>query len=372
MAGTSLNHTGQNLEAMYKPLNRNNREIRLLVLEDAIKTEDRTSTILKCRFKYTSLPPRVSHWLHPKNWFRPRYHALSYVWGDSTPTHHIEINNRMIKITRNLADALLAIWNSTKYRLIWADAFCINQQDDFYQRAISLKMTNDRQDNMESYFHALCGGFCSDEAIKAVDLLYSRPYWSRMWIVQELAKASSTTFLCGQDKLDNLELGVLAAWIFNLISEGKTFLTQNPVFFECFRSLTSGNEGMKIICAILCYYKRPEFLSIVRKTKKHESKPLLKLLHLNFRSRNCLHSSERRDSPFALVGLASDTINMGVSADYTQPAIYVFYEFTRKLIFNGHSEVICLACHEKSLEGIPSWVPDWSKGEPIEMSSFGD
>lgn len=62
---------------------------------------------------------------------RPSYEALSYVWGgspsESSPT--ITIDGAVIKITRNLHAALIALRRDDKYRTLWIDALCINQKD---------------------------------------------------------------------------------------------------------------------------------------------------------------------------------------------------------------------------------------------------
>lgn len=61
----------------------------------------------------------------------PEYHALSYVWGDASITTDILVNSKTFSTTTNLVAALrtLALHLNGKV-LIWADAICINQQDD--------------------------------------------------------------------------------------------------------------------------------------------------------------------------------------------------------------------------------------------------
>jgi hypothetical protein len=70
-----------------------------------------------------------------------RYEALSWCWGTkkSTAKIHIRTNrgftdaSRYItlvrKIQSNLADALKALRHSTKIRVLWIDALCINQDE---------------------------------------------------------------------------------------------------------------------------------------------------------------------------------------------------------------------------------------------------
>ena len=58
------------------------------------------------------------------------YEAISYVWGDATNTVIILCNGLRVPITVSLADALRNFRHTSKPRVLWADALCINQKDD--------------------------------------------------------------------------------------------------------------------------------------------------------------------------------------------------------------------------------------------------
>lgn len=63
------------------------------------------------------------------------YEALSYVWGDPTPTKSIKClegsHNGIMGITANLARVLIAFRLIDHPRSICVDALCINQRMDF-------------------------------------------------------------------------------------------------------------------------------------------------------------------------------------------------------------------------------------------------
>lgn len=85
---------------------------RLLILEPGSFKE-----ALKCRLKGV-----VHLEEHP-------YEALSYFWGKS-PGRIIEsFSGKIIQITANLEAALRRIRHTTKSRLLWVDAICIDQSD---------------------------------------------------------------------------------------------------------------------------------------------------------------------------------------------------------------------------------------------------
>lgn len=61
------------------------------------------------------------------------YEAISYVWGDSTKSHRLVLQDGMtLKITKSLYNALRSIRHSNVEdgaRALWADGVCINQED---------------------------------------------------------------------------------------------------------------------------------------------------------------------------------------------------------------------------------------------------
>jgi hypothetical protein len=60
------------------------------------------------------------------------YEALSYMWSDSDPTVNILLDGKKVLIRPNLAYALAAL-RTSKPRVLWIDALCINQEN-FYER----------------------------------------------------------------------------------------------------------------------------------------------------------------------------------------------------------------------------------------------
>ncbi|KAM0335600.1 hypothetical protein ACHAQA_000648 [Verticillium albo-atrum] len=64
------------------------------------------------------------------------YRALSYVWGDPEETSEVTINGKQSVFTQNLTDALrqlresMYVHKTLKVLPLWADAVCINQDDN--------------------------------------------------------------------------------------------------------------------------------------------------------------------------------------------------------------------------------------------------
>ena len=58
---------------------------------------------------------------------RTSYRALSYTWSQDAPHSSIQIHDKIIKIRKNLRDALRAIRDENSDCWLWIDAVCINQ-----------------------------------------------------------------------------------------------------------------------------------------------------------------------------------------------------------------------------------------------------
>lgn len=59
----------------------------------------------------------------------PEYEALSYVWGDPSVTKAIKLDGISFQVTENLESALRHLRHPSKDRVFWIDAICINQRD---------------------------------------------------------------------------------------------------------------------------------------------------------------------------------------------------------------------------------------------------
>jgi len=59
----------------------------------------------------------------------PEYHALSYTWGDPTPTELVLLDGKYLGITANCASALRRLMRGKGGMLIWVDSICINQAE---------------------------------------------------------------------------------------------------------------------------------------------------------------------------------------------------------------------------------------------------
>jgi hypothetical protein len=58
------------------------------------------------------------------------FEALSYAWGSQEKPHYIELDEGSLPITDSLFKALVRLRLPRRARVLWADAICINQENN--------------------------------------------------------------------------------------------------------------------------------------------------------------------------------------------------------------------------------------------------
>jgi Heterokaryon incompatibility protein (HET) len=154
------------------------------------------------------------------------YEALSYYWGEvSGPIPPLRIHDRgdvqTIPLTRNLRSALRHLRFENSTRRLWVDAICINQEDKkeksfqipymgrIYSQArnVCVWLGDPSSDSdlafklIESILQLsdldhLIDDKCTDDWA-ALSSLMKRDWFSRRWVVQEIAFARTATVHCG-------------------------------------------------------------------------------------------------------------------------------------------------------------------------------
>jgi hypothetical protein len=148
------------------------------------------------------------------------FDALSYTWGGSDDAQVITCNGVRLPITKNLSEALLALRHTeTSIQYIWVDAICINQSDDqeksqqvrnmlmIYQKAAKviawLGPAHKDLSNLSDASALLVTEPCRESAfdvqsvMTGLSYLYTRPWFQRIWIQQEIFAARRLVFRCG-------------------------------------------------------------------------------------------------------------------------------------------------------------------------------
>ncbi|KAJ4983509.1 heterokaryon incompatibility protein [Stagonosporopsis vannaccii] len=195
-----------------------------------------------------------------------RYEALSYVWGDAHLTTEIDCDGQKMHVTKNLADALQAFRHESLVRILWADALCINQRDTrereqqvklmglIYWKAFCVRVWLGEDDVDEdvhrarhairvikelAHIHLTAIGSTAEEYQvyrdrvfeepdhidesdwTSLDFLLNRPWFQRVWVVQELGLARNAVFHCGERYFTRNELQDFMA----VLNKSRLYLT---------------------------------------------------------------------------------------------------------------------------------------------------
>ncbi|KAH7405636.1 heterokaryon incompatibility protein-domain-containing protein [Phaeosphaeria sp. MPI-PUGE-AT-0046c] len=148
------------------------------------------------------------------------YEALSYAWGSTVYSKSIICNDVHVGITENLYHALKVLRPiSNGRRYIWIDALCINQWDPversqqvqnmlvIYQNArkVIAWLGPAHQHTLDVLTAAAASASKKwleksediSNVLKGLDDLYSRPWFKRMWVQQEIRAARELVLYCG-------------------------------------------------------------------------------------------------------------------------------------------------------------------------------
>lgn len=281
----------------------------------------------------------------------PSYSALSYCWGAADQTREISLNGLSLRVTKNLEAALRQLRRKDEGVLLWVDALCINQSDDqekaeqvgkmgqIFQRAASVVAwigPQQEDSDLAMDWVARAGDHTLDLEDpmheKHLDLktallrLFDLPYWSRIWIVQELVRARTLVYQCGSASVTEGQLRAAVNTLRDLKYEfwDQCRNPQNAVMLRTYAGL-------------------PPLIFLLRTFRHFEA-------------------SLGQDKIFALLGLARDV--RALRPDYASPCEATYTAFARALIDAGYVEILSL-CEARRLGGgdlrLPSWVPDWSR-----------
>jgi len=182
------------MKYVYEPLDKVPGAIRVLALQPAPHLDAPIQG---------SLEP-VTHRTFP-------YIAISYVWGNPTITNWISLAGYEHGVGSNVFNVLRSVRSKSRTLFLWIDAICINQEN--------IQERNTQVQNMANIYRNASevigwlgnktldfdAGFCllkiliagsshqylEDKAYEtswdALVRLLDRPYWTRVWILQETA-----------------------------------------------------------------------------------------------------------------------------------------------------------------------------------------
>ena len=337
----------------------NETSIRLLRLLPGERNSD-----IRCRLEFADINNL------------PKFGGISYTWGDPADKEKIICDEGDLFVPSNLVDALRVLRKEKDALLLWGDAACIDQSNvserghqvnlmgKVFAGAervhIWLGQSNGDAEEAFGCIHDILeidksvpyGSRDTVEGTKALKAFYdnipgtrwnafarltARPWFTRIWVIQEVGLAPEATVMCGE-----LEIN----W--NLLVEASKFLS-SWLLGERLDFL----DGLGYISNISRVYERRSykttFIYILDKAREQ-------------------NSSDPRDKVFALLGHPSAKRKSGngtiVQADYSKTTAEVYQELAVELMRDhGNlytlSAVVHLSVGLTEENATASWVPQW-------------
>lgn len=277
------------------------------------------------------------------------YRALSYVWGvtnwDRPMTQEpivIEAptGQHILPLTPNLANALHHVRSASKPIRLWVDALCINQSD-LTERAQQVElMTSIYREATEVLIwlggeteHSILGMRIVEEMCRgnansqssSLDLppdilrpalcdILDRPYFKRLWVVQEAALARVITMICGQS---HFTWQSTAANVVSLVRHFK-MAAISPRFIDAGLADVELGDFLQLLESQLT--NGPDAHTWARRTRKPD------LLSSAYLLRN-RQTTDPRDRIYSLLGLVDEETATELRPDYTFPVEDLFAKF---------------------------------------------
>jgi hypothetical protein len=362
---------------VYRPLDNTKNEIRLLRIAPSLQVD----SVINGTLDHVPIDHHSS------------YEALSYTWADdradaeydsdSEEDHCIILEGHYFPVASNLFAGLRQLRLPSEERRFWVDAICINQSDlverseqvsimktiyvgatrvvswigEEYgnsRAAFKLLHTLPQYGAMEKWYQAKYG--VGDDAVtdpeatavvEAVLHLFRRRYWSRVWVLQELAFAKDITVACGPDSINWATLQTNCA----IFKEGEHFID-----FK-FGGTHIGHHIFDLRMA------GPNTMERFVQAGDHEL-PTLGTLLAKHRHK---FATDPRDKVYSLLGMASNVTPQNFTVDYrlTISEIYLttalfLLQNEQTLSFLGENKPPLPIPPSPSSNPLPTWVPDWT------------
>jgi hypothetical protein len=375
----------------YVPLDPVAKEIRLIVLH---ASEDPNETV-KIHLAHAPMKTDVG------------YQAISYTWGKNEATKDIIVTGQLFAVTESLERFLRVIRGPKNPVVLWIDAICIDQSNIFERdrqlprmaaiydtAAFVLASLGDMDKDAELAMRLIpklqmpmlrwkeeekrwdvgaAGEFSQGELARLCLATYrflTRPYFRRVWILQEIAWATNPVAICGSDRGFSFDEMDHAARNLQDLIEYDSELAEimqkaagesQPVQLDdldyirkmwYFRHIMSSGNGTAVMYAQV----NMDFLGV--------SPACAGLLESLILARGS-QATEPLDKLFGLWNLAADGKGLDFEMTYTDSLPVSFTKCARAWMLQHKSlDIIAAAeCDPRSAEfyeSAPSWCPDWS------------
>lgn len=316
----------------------------------------------------------------------PSYQAVSYAWGTEPPSNHIICDNARYAVNPNLLAGLRSILTALEPGWLWVDTITINQSDDvekaeqvalmsvIFSKAerviIWLGPAYEKSDLAMEHVAgcaALIDGLEFDPTLLRCDTaelgfpgadeqvwpafqrLFARPWFKRLWVVQEAVLARDLVVVCGEKSAAYSDIRILIQAFDNIDRHGDS------------QHLVGKLEGL----TKAFYCLRCDMLKLIEELRSGEKAPMgLDIVMLIDFSRN-QQATQPVDRVYAVLGLMSEQLRSRIPVHYDPDSrrkywrTYVhLFKTLVDMYADGAFYLTSVFITGRRTAELPSWCPD--------------
>lgn len=345
--------------ALYSPLEAARHEIRVLDLFPC----DRSDAAIECRLRVVSLDNN------------PDFDALSWCWGIDHMSGRLRVNDHDFRCSPNLEIALRHFRSTDSPKTYWVDAVCINQTDldekavqitlmgvvysqaqtvrawlgePEYDSDKAIEVIKQLQRHRRFRGLEILGGPVNDEHIKAFIKLLQRPWWTRIWVVQEVSLAQKAILYCGEASFVFEDFHKILRDITIEKAERVSAIASGDFFVQM------ENDRLAIEDALFEVLRKSlgPFAWITSRLGATRREPFVALLTMLGLGE--LNATDLRDKVYGCLGMLPE-LTSSLQIDYRAPVAQVYTFATFCLIH--HLQTLHALCYFQSatMQDLPSW-----------------
>ncbi|KAB2568678.1 Heterokaryon incompatibility protein 6 [Lasiodiplodia theobromae] len=414
MTSTSDTEDEENFPFEYQPIDTSNNEIRVIYLQALEHPQDPADEpVIRCTLENARLGRGLRYTALSYVWGDPNITKPILVNGRPFPAT-INLETALRQLASELRDQY-----STKEMCLWVDAICINQSDQaektqqvslmgqIFARASSVRVwlgpSHDHSSlafqtlrnltemryaeplqhvdswpsfrfssadtfeiavrkSLDGILYFLCSTDDRAAAIKlsAIFSLLDRPWFRRVWVLQEVALSSKAFLACGPDAMEWEDLWT-ACWILMGVRDYlQAVMPQGQRSTVAATTLTRKLGGVVTVGYPWVRGQQPLLLLLSMLATDTDAAPL--------------EASDERDFVYGLLGLANDAAYLDIRPHYSKGWREIRVEVARKCLMYYGLDMLSFCGLDSGKDftaASPSWAPDWASGDLPRPLSIG-
>ncbi|KAK4203147.1 heterokaryon incompatibility protein-domain-containing protein [Triangularia verruculosa] len=331
----------------------------------------------------------------------PQYEALSYCWGRPNPQRNITVNGKALSIGPSLYHALKDLRRKDTPRALWADAICINQKDDAEKSFQVALMATIYRSAARTVIWLGTSNLLTSRAMLVLQAVREcsmfprlRDHWSSWRDCQRRVRRVGGSYLrIGEEIKKERDDPLRKNWIWERVYDQLAlwYFYKRPWFYRMWiiqevalskdLIIQSGNEMMDFDCLVYVWYRHaisgiipyraqsPMQERWTRDSKREDHEDDLLAVFSRHESTGV---TDLRDKVYGILGIVKHRPEV-IDIDYSKDLANTFIDFTKRALQTRPRNLDVLSKSQGdgpcSIPDLPSWCLSWKFDENNETHS---